>query len=125
MKHNKGEVWKVSDRNGNMTICLLEDVDESKDMFFEAVIFSGKKEFISQDYQELQEELGKGDWEEKSSFRTGLCKFKKRLNSQEENYQKGCGGRYSPDGGYLNFVCGEFAFGEIKLCPKCKPKNEN
>ncbi len=44
MKHNKGEVWKVSDRCGNMTICLLEDVDESKDMFFEAVIFSGKKD---------------------------------------------------------------------------------
>jgi len=83
-KHEKGEVWKVSDRHGEITICLCEDVNENKDMFFEAVILSGKKQFVSQMYQELQEENGKGDYEEKSSFRTGLCEFVERLKAREK-----------------------------------------
>ena len=83
-EHKRWEVWEVKDRHGNMVIRLTELVDESKDMFFEAIILSGKKQFISEDYKELQEEFGKGDWEETSSFRTGLCKFIKRRTDLEE-----------------------------------------
>lgn len=84
MIHKRWEVWEVKDRHGNMTIQLTEPVDEDKDMFFEAIILSGKKEFISQGYQQLQEEVGKGDWEETTSFRTGLCKFSKRREDLEK-----------------------------------------
>ena len=79
MIYKKGEVWKVADRHGKMTIILLEDVDDEKDMFFKATILNGKKEFLGQLYNELQEENGKGSFEEVSDFRTGLCRFKERL----------------------------------------------
>lgn len=74
-KHKKGEVWKVSDRHGNMTIKLLENVDESKDMFFKAKILDGNKKYISDNYNLMQKMHGQGTTGTIDSFRTGLCRF--------------------------------------------------
>lgn len=82
--HNKGEVWEVSDRHGQMTIKLEEDVDESKDSFFNAVILEGKKSYMSRDSNDEQKYNGKGTAGHIESFRTGLCSFVKRKKEMEK-----------------------------------------
>lgn len=82
MKYKKGQVWEVSDRHGEMTIKLMEDVDNSKDQFFKAVILMGKKDYISMSYNQVQKESGKGTVGHVESFRTGLCTFKKKIKGE-------------------------------------------
>lgn len=79
MIYKKGEVWDVADRHGNMTIKLLEEVDTKKDMFFDAEIIKGKKDYISRDSQDAQKHGRKGTTGIISSFRTGLCRFRKEM----------------------------------------------
>ena len=43
----KGEVWIIKGRKGRLVVKLLEDVDPSHDMFFEAELISGIPIYIS------------------------------------------------------------------------------
>ncbi len=83
MKLMKGEVWEVSDRHGEMVIKLMEDINTLKDGFFEAVILTGKKNYISNSYNLEQKTSGKGTAGHIESFRITLCKFVKKRTGDD------------------------------------------
>lgn len=74
----RGSVYEIDGRRGKLTIRLLEDVDYSKDTFYEAEIVEGTARFASNHYKAMQQVDGLGEPGSTLSFRTTLHHLVKR-----------------------------------------------
>jgi len=74
-----GEVWKISGRKGNLTIKLLNAVDETKDNFFDAEIMDGNVQYIGIDNNLSQKLDGMGTPGAIETFRTSLVHWKEKI----------------------------------------------
>jgi hypothetical protein len=86
MKLKKNEIWKVSDRHGNMIIRLKENVDTCEDTFFKALIIRGSKSYASIGYNLDQKLTGLGTSGTIDTFRTTLCTFQKKMTMRDVMY---------------------------------------
>lgn len=78
-----GSVYDTDGRKGKLTLRLLEDVDYSKDTFFEAEIVDGFARFASGDNRVRQRVEGLGAPGTGLSFRTTLTHLVKRRKNLE------------------------------------------